>query len=232
MRRAIIVDDEELSIDLIKYLIKRYEVPVEVIGQASSGDEAVDIINKFKPDIVFLDIRMPVLNGLEVMEKIKVLQNSKTIFIVITAYDYFEYAQASLRLGAKDILLKPIEPELFLETVERALGYKHLDNHIINQILEYMNNNYWKDMELKECAEKYHTSSSYIARKFKKYLNTSFITYLNDLRIKKAIELLKDTDLSIKEVSFKVGYNNLNYFYKIFKKNTGITPNMFKNNEN
>ena len=232
MRRAVIVDDEELSIDLIKYLIKRYEFPIEVVGQASSGDEALDVINKFKPDIVFLDIRMPVLNGLEAMEKVKVLQNSKTIFIVITAYDYFEYAQASLRLGAKDILLKPIEPELFLETIERALGYKHLDNNIINQILEYMNNNYWKDIELKDCAEKYHTSSSYIARKFRKYLNTSFITYLNDLRIKKAIELLKETDLSIKEVSFKVGYNNLNYFYKIFKKNTGITPNMFKNSEN
>ena len=232
MRRAVIVDDEELSIDLIKYLIKRYEFPIEIVGQASSGDEALEVINSVKPDIVFLDIRMPVLNGLEVMEKIKAIQNSAISFIVITAYGYFEYAQASLRLGAKDILLKPIEPELFFETVERVLGYKRSENTIFNNILEYINNNYYEEIELKDCAEKYHTSSSYIARMFKKYCNSSFITYLNDVRIKKALELLKDTDLSIKEVSFKVGYNNLNYFYKIFKKNTGVTPNMFKNKDN
>ena len=54
MRRAVIVDDEELSIDLIKYLIKRYELPIEVIGQASSGDEAVEIITRLKPDMVLL----------------------------------------------------------------------------------------------------------------------------------------------------------------------------------
>ena len=172
---------------------------------------------------------MPVLNGLEVMEKIKALQNRTINFILITAYGYFEYAQASLRLGAKDILLKPIEPELFLETVERVLGYKRSDNAIFNHILEYVNNNYYEDIELKGCAEKYHTSSSYIARMFKKYCNASFITYLNDIRIKKALELLRVTDLSIKEVSFKVGFNNLNYFYKTFKSHTGLTPNMFKN---
>ncbi len=231
MRRAVIVDDEELSIDLIKYLIKRYELPIEVIGQASSGDEAVEIITRLKPDMVFVDIMMPVMDGLEVMERIRAF-SSNISFIVITAYGYFEYAQASLRLGAKDILLKPIEPELFLETAERALGYKHFDNKIFNEILEYINSSYYENIELKDCAEKFHTSPSYIARMFKKYCNTSFITYLNDRRIKIAVKYLKESDLSIKEVAYKVGYNNLNYFYKIFKKNTGVTPNVFKNTEN
>jgi YesN/AraC family two-component response regulator len=63
---------------------------------------------------------------------------------------------------------------------------------------------------------------------FKKYTKTSFITYINELRIKKALELLKDTDLSIKDIAQRVGYNNLNYFYKNFKTVTGITPGIFK----
>ncbi len=229
MRQAVIADDEDLSIDLIKYLIKRFNLPINIVAQASSGDETLEMINKLKPDIVFLDIKMPVLSGLEVIEKIKMSKNNPIDFIVITAYSYFEYAQKSLRLGAKDILLKPIEPEQFLETMERVLGYRYSNNQIFNEILEYINHNYQDAIELKECAEKYHTSPSYIARMFKKYYGVSFITYVNNLRIDKAVVLLKNTDMPIKEISYKVGYNNLNYFYKVFKKNIGITPNIFKN---
>lgn len=229
MRQAVIADDEDLSIDLIKYLIKRFNLPINIVAQASSGDEALELINKIKPDIVFLDIKMPVLSGLEVIEKIKMSKNNPIDFIVITAYSYFEYAQKSLRLGAKDILLKPIEAEQFLETMEKVLGYRYSNNKIFNEILEYVNNNYQYEIELKECAEKYHTSPSYIARMFKKYYGVSFITYVNNLRIDKSVVLLKNTDMSIKEIAYKVGYNNLNYFYKVFKKTIGVTPNIFKN---
>lgn len=228
MRRAIIADDEDMAIDIVKYLIERFEMPIEVVGQASAGDEALKLIEQLKPDIVFMDIRMPVLNGLEVMEKAASLQDGAVDYIIITAYSHFEYAQTSLRLGAKDILLKPIEPEQFLETMQRVLGYRYSDNQLFNSILEYVNNSYKEELELKECAEKFHTSASYVARMFKKYYSVSFITYVNNLRIKKAQELLKDTNLSIKEVAYKVGYNNLNYFYRVFKKNTGVTPNMYK----
>lgn len=230
MRNAVIADDEELSVELVEYLIKRYELPLKVIGRSSAGDESLDMITKLKPDIVFIDINMPVLSGLEVMEKVRMSENSSAVdFVVITGYSYFQYAQLSLRLGAKDILLKPVEPEQFVETMERVLGYRYSDNQIFNKIVEYINYNYQKNIELKECAEKYHTSPNYIARMFKKYYGISFITYLNSLRIKKAQELLRNTDLSIKEIAYKVGYNNLNYFYKIFKRNMEATPKDFKN---
>lgn len=231
MRTAVIVDDEELSVELIKYLIGRYELPIEVVGEAFSGDEGVKLITSKKPDIVFIDIRMPVMNGLEVIEKINAETKSNIDFIIITAYDYFEYAKKALRLGAKDILVKPIEPELFLEAVERILCYRKSFNNLFDQILEYINCNYHEELELQDCAEMFHTSSSYIARMFKKYTDTNFSSYLNDLRIKEATKLLKETDLSIKEVCYKIGYNNLNYFYKMFKKNVGVTPTIYKGKE-
>lgn len=186
------------------------------------------MIHSLRPDIVFLDIEMPGYNGLEVMEKLRSSYTGTIKIIVITAYGYFEYAQAALRLGAKDILLKPIEPRQFFETMERVMGNRYTDNSSFNEILEYVNANYEKPLGLEDCARQFYISPNYLSRMFKKYTGASFITYLNDLRIKRAVELLKDTDMSIKEIAEKVGYNNLNYFYKNFKAVTGITPKTFK----
>ncbi len=228
IKTAIIVDDEELSYELIKYLIIKFHLPINIVGQAAAGDEALELIHRLRPDIVFLDIEMPKYNGIEVMERIKASYAGTIRFIVITAYSYFYYAQASLRLGAKDILLKPIEPKQFIETMERVMGYKYTDNSTFNDILEYVNDNFEKPMSLDAVAGEFHINSTYISRMFKKYTKVSFITYINELRIKKALELLKDTDLSIKEIAQRVGYNNLNYFYRNFKAVTGTTPKLFK----
>jgi YesN/AraC family two-component response regulator len=114
--------------------------------------------------------------------------------------------------------------------MERVMGYKYTDNSSLNEILEYINDNYEKPLELDECARQFHISPNYISRMFKKFTKVSFITYINNLKIKKALELLKDTDLPIKEIAYKVGYNNLNYFYKNFKTYTGTTPKIYKGN--
>lgn len=209
-------------------MIDKYQLPVKVVGVANNGDEAITLIHALRPDIVFLDIEMPIYNGIKVMEKIKTSYIGTIKFIIITAYSYFEYAQSSLRLGAKDILTKPIDFNQFIEMMNRVMGYKYTNNQIFNDILEYVNSNYEKSIGLIDCAKQFHVSPNYITRMFNKYTAVSYITYINELKIKKAIELLKDTDSSIKEVAQKVGYNNLNYFYKNFKMITGITPKMFK----
>lgn len=228
IKTAIIVDDEKSSYELINYLIGKYHLPVSIVGQAAAGDEALKLIHSVRPDIVFLDIEMPKYNGIEVMQIIKSSYSGPIKFIVITAYSYFDYAQAALRLGAKDILLKPIEPKQFIETMERVMGYKYTDNQSFNDILEYINSNYDKCLGLNDCANQLHISPNYISRMFKKYTQVSFITYINKLRIEKALELLRNNDLSIKAVAQRVGYNNLNYFYKNFKAVTGTTPKIFK----
>lgn len=230
MRRAIIVDDEKSSGDIIKFLIKSSNLPIEIVGEARDGNEAIELIKKTHPDIVYLDIKMPGYNGIEVMEFINKNHVGGINFIVVTAYSYFEYAQASLRLGAKDILLKPIDSNQFYETMNRVIGYNYTDNQFFNEILEYINLNYTSDMELNKCASYFHTSPNHISRMFKKYLDQNFIAYVNDLRIKRAMKLLRDSNLTIKEIALEVGFNNLNYFYKKFKSSSGLTPKQFKNN--
>ncbi len=180
-------------------------------------------INTLKPDIVFMDIEMPWMNGLQVMDQIKKNANFKTVFIVITAYDVFSYVQQALRLGAEDYLLKPVMYEQFCETMKRVLGYEYFDNPSFNSLLAYIDEHYMEELHCSECAEMFNMSQSNILRLYKKYLNCSFTDYINDVRIHKAIEMLERGD-SIKDVSGSVGYNNLNYFYRIFKKKMGVTP--------
>ncbi|MBU5312882.1 response regulator [Tissierella carlieri] len=228
MIKTLIVDDEILARDLLKLLISKNNIPLEVVGEAENGREAIELIFDLKPEVVFLDIEMPGSDGIDVMDYIKNHYIEPITFIVVTAFSYFEYAQSSLRLGAKDILLKPIEANSLKESIARVIGYKFTDNPLLNDILQYININYRNDIQLNQCAKDFHISVNQINRLFNKYFHMTFIKYLNKFRIDKAIELMYNEELPIKEIATKVGFNNLNYFYKTFKIITGNTPKNYR----
>ena len=223
MKKVLLADDERASSDIIRYFIEKHKLPLEVVGETTRGDETVEAVKRLRPDIVFLDIEMPGLNGLQVMEKLSHEPLGDVAFIIITAYNSFTYAQQALRLKARDFLLKPILYEQFCETMQRVLGYRYSDNPLFNQLMEYIDLHYMEELHLGDCAAALSTSESNVARLFKHYLNTSFTTYYNSVRINKATELLHN-GYSVKEAADMVGYSNLNYFYRIFKKQTGMTP--------
>ncbi|CAK7077105.1 response regulator [Tissierella carlieri] len=228
MIKTLIVDDEILARDLLKLLISKNNIPLEVMGEAENGREAIELIFDLKPEVVFLDIEMPGSDGIDVMDYIKNHYIEPITFIVVTAFSYFEYAQSSLRLGAKDILLKPIEANSLKESIARVIGYKFTDNPLLNDILQYININYRNDIQLNQCAKDFHISVNQINRLFNRYFHMTFIKYLNKFRIDKAIELMYNEKLPIKEIATQVGFNNLNYFYKTFKIITGNTPKNYK----
>ncbi len=222
MLRVILADDEAASNEIIKHYIDRHGLPLEVVGEVFSGDDAVLAIRELRPDLVFLDIQMPVLNGLQVMEAVRDLPGD-IYFIVVTAYAYFEYAQKSIQLGARDLLLKPVLYEQFTDSLERVLGYRYTDNPLFNAVLEYVHSNYREDLTLQKCADDLAATPGNIAKMFRQHMDNSFIQYLNNVRIRKACEELK-SGLSTKETAEKSGFNNLNYFYRTFKKIMKMTP--------
>jgi YesN/AraC family two-component response regulator len=232
MKRVVIVDDELSSKELLVNLIHKYRFPMEIVGLASDGEEALQVICELRPDIVFLDIQMPVKNGLDVMNELRSLsygeQRHTPKVIIITAYRQFEYAQTALRLGAKDYLLKPIDYRQLYDTLQRVLGYWYTDNPSFNKLLECIDTNYAQNLSLQDYANYIHVSPGYITRLLNKYLGMGFKEWINEVRIKKAIELLEITDLSIKSISDKVGYNNLNYFYRKFRAITSTTPKNYR----
>ena len=169
------------------------------------------------------------MNGLQVMEKVNREYDGKIHFIIITAFDSFAYAQQAFRMNARDFLLKPVMYEQFCETMERVVGYKYSDNPAFNQLLEYIDLHYAEELRLADCARDLAVSESNVVRLFKKYLNTNFTTYYNGVRLRHAREFLEQGH-TIKEAADLAGYNNLNYFYRIFKNSYHMTPKEFVQN--
>jgi len=136
--KAIVVDDEPLARRRILNLLK-YHDHVEVISECSSGRKAIKAIENLKPDLIFLDIQMPGIDGIEVVKKIG-LDDMPTI-IFVTAYD--QYALAAFRLHATDYLLKPVDKDHFEDALKRArkeIGRRKIEGGVqdIDELLKSM----------------------------------------------------------------------------------------------
>jgi two-component system LytT family response regulator/two-component system response regulator LytT len=114
---AIIADDEQLACDELSFLLKDFP-DIEVVGTGKNGLEALRLIEKLEPDLAFLDVQMPGLDGLGVIRKAREAGLRLPHFILATAYD--QYAVQAFRLEALDYLLKPVDKERLSETIERA----------------------------------------------------------------------------------------------------------------
>lgn len=99
---------------------------------------------------------------------------------------------------------------------------------LINEAKVYINNNYMDDITLESVANEMCISSYYFSKLFKKEANINFIDYLTDIRIKNAKYKIRNTNKSIKQISKEVGYNDPNYFSRVFKKQTGYSPSKYK----
>jgi two-component system, LytTR family, response regulator LytT len=114
---TVVVDDETLACDELSYLLKDF-AEVEVIATGSNGLEAVELIQRLEPELVFLDVHMPGLDGIGVVRRLRERDIELPHFIFVTAYD--QYAVEAFRLEALDYLLKPVDKARLGETIERA----------------------------------------------------------------------------------------------------------------
>ena len=114
---TVVVDDEQLACDELAFLLRDFP-EIEVIARGSNGLEAVDLILKMEPELVFLDVNMPGLDGLGVVRRLREKDVELPHFIFVTAYD--QYAVEAFRLEAMDYLLKPVERGRLAETIDRA----------------------------------------------------------------------------------------------------------------
>lgn len=135
MYKVIIVDDEPMIKRTLHKLINHSPL-FSVIGEAEDGLEAMELVESLRPDIIFTDIRMPVMDGLELIKRVKLFDPSVEI-VIISGYDEFSYAQQALRFGIADYLLKPIDPEVLKATLEA------LDRRFLAKKEGYRNHTEW-----------------------------------------------------------------------------------------
>jgi two-component system response regulator LytT len=114
--RVLVVDDERLAREELCFLLGEQE-GIDVVGQAGDGPEALELLDDLTPDVVFLDVQMPGLNGFEVARQ-AIARELRTEIVFITAFD--QYAIEAFKVNAVDYLLKPVDPERLVESLERA----------------------------------------------------------------------------------------------------------------
>lgn len=241
--KLLLADDEILSLQMMEHIIDWNSLNIEIIGKAQDGLEALNIIEKTLPDLLITDIRMPHIDGLELIRRTIAIKPDIFI-IIVSAYAEFELAREAIRFGAKDYLLKPLNEHELLLLIdlihkEWQLNNEHLlqglqypesgtNNAIILRAQQYIREHYSKDITLENICDVVNVSKNYFSALYKRETGMNIWDYVTEVRIEYAKRLLLTTNLKNYEISFEIGYENPSYFSKTFKKLTGLKPNEFR----
>lgn len=257
MYKLIIVEDEEIIRKGLVHTIDWLSMGFTVIAEGEDGEDGLRLINEYKPDIVITDIRMPKMDGLEMLSLAKKLNGFESI--ILTSYGEFEYAKKAISMGVSDYILKPIDEEelfklisqirkkideiKFYERMKMCTSNKeeidftnlkiYIDSKDINTYVKYAINKikdgYNEKLSIESLAEELGISPSYLSRKFKNETTYTFLDMLNKYRVQKAVEIMiKEKDrFRVYEIAEMVGFGDYKHFCVVFKKYTNLAPKDF-----
>ena len=245
MLDILIVEDEAPIRDWIAYTISNISEEFNVLATASNGKEAYELALNLNPNVIISDIKMPIMGGIELAKKIKE-SYPNIYFILLTNYAEFSYAKEAISCGVYEYLIKTdIRPKELKELLDKINDLdkkgKRTNNDIItNEInfvneecnysksikksIDYIHKNYNKHISLQDISNYVFLSHEYFSRLFKEEVGENFSSYLTNYRMKKAENLIKNTDKKISQIAIEVGYANASYFSRSYKKFKGISP--------
>jgi two-component system, response regulator YesN len=241
----VVAEDEERMRDYVARKTAELEPHFRCVGSAADGEEAVELVERYLPDLLITDIKMPVLGGLELVERIRAT-NADIRVVIISGYSEFDYARKAIELGVDDYLLKPIDPEGLREILRRVrirleaqagvvereycldrTGAR--EEELVKAIKVYLQENYSKSYSLEKLAATFDCKAAYLLRLYNKITGSTPTQELIRLRVEKAKRLLVGhPNLEIKQVSSAVGYEDPLYFSRLFKKETSLSPTAFR----
>ena len=250
MYKVMIAEDEDIIRKGLVYSIPWVDMGCSVISEVRNGIEGIEKIKENQPDIVIVDINMPVMDGLEMVQQ--TYEAYGYVAIILSGYSDFKYAQQAIRYGITGYLLKPLNIEDLKEAIFHAqkecevrrtyiskqrskeewkqisvLKEYHEDmmqDNIVKQMLEFIFQNYQKKIVIQDVVNYLNYSETFLNKKFKKLTGLTFIEYLNRYRIQKAMKLLQEGKESIQDVAWKCGIGEYKYFQTVFKKYIGCSP--------
>ena len=238
MYKAYLVDDDRFILEELTEIIPWMENGFEVIGSNTDPEKAIGEIMELEADAVFCDMKMPQMNGNELISRLKEM-GCPAEFIVISAYDDFENVRAFFQQDGFDYILKPVDigdVRIVLEKLNSRLSTSRpaatesvTDNPGFNSLIKYVDDNFTEKITLSSLSEKFGFSRNYICALFQKYYNQSLSIYLTEKRMKYAGELINDKTLLIKQVGVMTGYTDYYHFFKVFKNYYGVSPKEMRN---
>ena len=237
--RVLLVDDEIMIREGFKRLFDWEAHDCEVVGEAADGMEALTQIDTLHPDIVIMDINIPIMNGLKVIS-VSRIKHPNTAFVIVSGYDDFSYCREALRLQITDYILKSVNYEEFgtcIDNLKISLFEQRMlteaesekqEERTITGITGYLQEHLAEDLSLSVLAQEFHLNPQYISQLFKNEIGVNFLSYLTNIRMEKAKKLLLSTSLSVAELAEQSGYGDYRVFTKVFKKSEGVTPSQYR----
>ena len=245
MRICVVEDEERLCAGLMR-VIESVGPQFKVVGSAENGAKGLAIVERMLPDVVFTDVRMPVMDGLEMIRALTQSKAHGCSFVIVSAYSDFEYTRQAIRYGVIDYILKPVtfedvEAVLYRLNREGACsrspyadglsGEAHPmpanANPIVRQAVEIIRKNYATQLTLDGIASRLDVSSEYFSQLFSRQMGIPFTSYLKRYRVDAAKRLLLERRWKMQDIAAMTGYQTAQYFCRIFKEVTGISPSEF-----
>ena len=210
-----------------------------VTGTYADGMDALKNMAFRRPDVIITDIRMPEVNGLDMIDRMRETDRDAYI-IILSGYSDFSFAQRAIELGVTRYLTKPTKKrELLgvLEEIERRLPgeqkgeeeKKEVTNLMVQKAMDYIALNYSGKISLKEIAQELYLSPNYLSELFKRHTGKNISEYITQFRLEKARRYLQQPEYKIGDVAELVGFSDQRYFSSMFKRRYGMTPNEYRN---
>ncbi len=240
MTSVLIADDEITVLQGLKQLYAWEENGFQIVGEAMDGISALNQALEKNPEIVLMDINMPLMSGLDVVARINEAL-PETIVLMISGYNDAFYMRQAIRCRVFDYIIKPICFDDLSEALARARmhllsGKAHetlsapqpAQQPVIHQMVSYLNEHLSEEVSLRRLSEIFHMNASYISQFFKNETGMNYSAYLFSLRLNYAKKLLRATDKSVGEIAQNVGFRDYRVFSRSFKQETGLTPSQYR----
>jgi two-component system response regulator YesN len=236
--KILFAEDEDRIREGIKRHTPWHELGFEIVAEARNGAEAYAKYVKIAPHVILTDIRMPEMDGLELMEHVR-RQDSKVKLVALSGYSDFEYARQAIGLGVSGYILKPTKEKDICDLFDRlkieldrtfltaVSANGRLDDNIA-RVIRHLSEHYSEKNPQQDMADMAYLSAPYFSKQFKSQVGVSFIDYLTELRLGKARELLVETEYKVIDVALLVGYDDFRHFCKLFKSKMGLSPMQFR----
>ena len=234
MYKVYLVDDDSIILEELTTRVPWLENGFEVVGSATDPEIAIDEVKDKNPDVVFCDLKMPEMDGNEMIRKIRE-NGSPCEFVMVSAYDDYEDVRGFFKQSGYDYILKPIKDDeirILLEKLYIKINAIRPDedeasfteNPAFNRLIEYVDDNFTKKLSLEQISDQFGFSKNYVCQLFKKHFNTTFSLYLTGKRMELAKQHLSDKTLSVSEVAYLCGYGDYHSFYRVYKNYYGCSP--------
>lgn len=251
LHRVLIVEDEEIIRLGLASTVDWLSMQCSVVGTAEDGEEGLRMIRELQPDIVIADIRMPGMNGMDMIEEGRKFANFCSI--LLTSYSEFEYAQRAVSIQTYEYMLKPLDEGKLREVIARirvdiekdrrlnqlemmsgvALNTPMAENAdatkdaLVDTVLQRIMACSHEKISIESLAKELFVSPSYLSRRFKAVTGRTFLDTLNMHRVQQAVKRLNEGGESISHIAEETGFGDYKHFCEVFKRYIGQSPRSY-----